>query len=259
MDGQHLEDISVMLRLFGEYEIEIRAAAAKAKRRYRWKRPGEPTRQCLSSGYCWAWHGSSDWNWARTASCCQWVILCYCSSQGRAEQTVTLSHANLLFRSDTAIYRLQLLDTKAQHTHVLVLKFRQGNKCFWRKMPLMPPFHSSLLSQEVSSLALEWSNRHGIFLQVSGTIGISGTSKHSDRSSGVQSSSCRRYLFTVLPVRLHRLYTSLKKQLVFKCYKIVMEHFWAHLLSSRYRSQHLGCCQIEASDTLWLTFITMFS
>lgn len=41
-------------------------------------------------------------------SCCQWAILCFCSSQGRTKQTVTLSHANLLFSSDTAIYRLQL-------------------------------------------------------------------------------------------------------------------------------------------------------
>lgn len=118
------------------------------------ERDGEPTRQYLSSDYWWDWHGSSDWHTARMTSCCQWAILCFCSSQGRTKQTVTLSHANLLFSSDTAIYRLQLWIPRLHTSTRALSSLGRETNISEQKQALMPPFRSSALSQEVSNLPL---------------------------------------------------------------------------------------------------------
>lgn len=62
-------------------------------------------------------------------------------SQGRPKQTVTLSHASLLFSSDTAIYRLRLWIPRLHtNTHVPTLSLRHRNKHLVLKIAVMHLF-----------------------------------------------------------------------------------------------------------------------
>lgn len=76
-------------------------------------------------------------------------------SQGRTKQTVTLSHASLLFSSDTAIYRLRLW-IPPLHTHnVPTLAHRHRNKHWVLKIAVMhlrPPSPPPIIPLGVSSL-----------------------------------------------------------------------------------------------------------
>lgn len=163
------------------------------------ERDGESTQQCLSSDYWWDWHGSPDWHGARMTSCCQWAILRFCSRQGKTKQTVTLSHANLLFSSDTAIYRLQLGIARLHTcTHVHAQIFLSKNSfdaCF------------SLIALITGGrrFASEWSRGCRGFLQVSRTISTGSNSEPRDRMSGVGRSDGGSFLFSlsVFPNGLH--------------------------------------------------------
>lgn len=69
-------------------------------------------------------------------------------SQGRPKQTVTLSHASLLFRSDTTIYRLRLRIPWLSHTHVPTLTVRHWNKHLVLKIAVIHlfffcPYHTT--------------------------------------------------------------------------------------------------------------------
>lgn len=153
----------------------------------------ESTQQCLSSDYWWDWHSSSDWHGARMTSCCQWAILRFCSSQGKTKQTVTLSHANLLFSCDTAIYRLQLWIARLHACTHVHTQISLSKNSFDASFSLIAPITGG------RRFASEWSHRHRGFLQVSRTISTSSNREYSDRMSDVGCSSCGSFLFG-LPV-----------------------------------------------------------
>lgn len=155
---------------------------------------GESTQQCLSSDYWWGWHGSSDWHGARMTSCCQWAILRFCSSQGKTKQTVTLSHANLLFSSDTAIYRLQLSIARLHTCTHVHAQISPNKNSFDASFSLIGPITGG------RRFASAWSHGRGGFLQVSRTISTSSNRDNSDGMSDVGCSSRGSFFLFGLPV-----------------------------------------------------------
>lgn len=146
------------------YINEIRMRAGKA-RKWEWtsrgEREKEPTHQFLSS---WLLVGLAQI--LRLAQgqgdiLLPGATLWFGRSQGRPKQTVTLSHASLLFSSDTTIYRLQLW-IPWLHTHttrVPTLTHKHRNKHWVLKITVMHLFSPPIIPLGVSSLA-ECLNRY---------------------------------------------------------------------------------------------------